>query len=164
MTTTQPSDAPLPLPMRVSAGFLVTDLSGKTRMKTLPPRRTKRVITRRAPSDRPVVPPARFGGLQAELAERQVGALGGDAGPPASMELAIFDAGGEQHLYSFFLAARGARGVFGAAGLSVVVARARVVRLGAGVSPPSAAGVAFVARGARCRLAGGAAVGTAGVS
>src|SRR5436309_9441685 len=50
MTATQPSGAPLPLPMRVSAGFLVTDLSGKTRMNTWPPRRTNRVITRRAAS------------------------------------------------------------------------------------------------------------------
>src|SRR5207245_4198098 len=47
--------------------------------------------------DLPVRHPSRFGGLQAELAKRQVVALGGDAGPAASMELAIFDAGWEQH-------------------------------------------------------------------
>src|SRR2546428_363428 len=58
---------------------------------------------------------------------------------------------------SFFFAARGARGVFGTAGFSVVVARARVARLGAGVSPPpSAAVVALVVRVARFGLAAGA--------
>src|SRR4029450_1956216 len=31
ITATQPSGAPLPLPMRVSCGFLVTGLSGNTR-------------------------------------------------------------------------------------------------------------------------------------
>src|SRR5207245_4837489 len=110
--------------------------------------------------DLPVRHPGRFGGLQAELAKRQVVALGGDAGPAASMELAIFDAGWEQHncsYSSFFFAARGARGVFGTAGFSVVVARARVARLGAGVSPPpSAAVVALVVRVARFGLAAGA--------
>ena len=39
-TATQYSGAPLPLPMRVSAGFCVTGLSGKMRIQTLPPRRT----------------------------------------------------------------------------------------------------------------------------
>src|ERR1700737_501403 len=34
ITATQPSGAPLPLPIRVSAGFLVVGLSGNTRMKT----------------------------------------------------------------------------------------------------------------------------------
>src|SRR5207244_9718177 len=57
---------------------------------------------------------------------------------------------------SFFFAARGARGVFGAAGFSVVVARARVARLGAAVwPPPSAAVVALVVRLARFGLAAG---------
>src|SRR5262249_51184197 len=42
-TATQNSGLPLPLPIRVSAGFLVTGLSGKMRMKTLPPRWTLRV-------------------------------------------------------------------------------------------------------------------------
>src|SRR5204862_283627 len=49
-TATQWSGAPLPEPMRVSAGFLVTGLSGKTRIQILPPRLTERVIARRAAS------------------------------------------------------------------------------------------------------------------
>ena len=39
-TATQPSGLPLPEPMRVSAGFLVIDLSGKTRIQIWPPRFT----------------------------------------------------------------------------------------------------------------------------
>src|SRR6185312_8917551 len=49
-TATQWSGAPLPLPMRVSAGFLVTGLSGNTRTQTLPPRLTKRVMATREAS------------------------------------------------------------------------------------------------------------------
>src|ERR1051326_4967022 len=49
-TATQYSGAPFPLPMRVSAGFFVTGLSGKMRIQTLPPRLTKRVIAIRAAS------------------------------------------------------------------------------------------------------------------
>ena len=39
-TATQWSGAPLPEPMRTSAGFLVTGLSGKMRIQILPPRLT----------------------------------------------------------------------------------------------------------------------------
>src|SRR5215467_16001479 len=49
-TATQYSGAPLPFPMRVSAGFLVTGLSGKIRIHTLPPRFTKRVMAIRPAS------------------------------------------------------------------------------------------------------------------
>ena len=49
-TATQWSGAPLPEPIRVSAGFLVAGLSGKTRIQILPPRLTERVIARRAAS------------------------------------------------------------------------------------------------------------------
>src|SRR4029077_3731724 len=49
-TATHPSGLPLPEPMRVSAGFLVIDLSGKTRIQICPPRLTWRVIARRAAS------------------------------------------------------------------------------------------------------------------
>src|SRR6266576_3068584 len=49
-TATQPSGEPLPDPMRVSAGFLVTGLSGKTLIHTLPPRLILRVIATRAAS------------------------------------------------------------------------------------------------------------------
>src|SRR5512136_3449231 len=50
ITQTQPSGAPLPLPMRVSAGLCVTGLSGKTRIQTLPPRLMKRVMATRPAS------------------------------------------------------------------------------------------------------------------
>src|SRR5438094_257917 len=49
-TATQRSGLPLPEPMRVSAGFWVTGLSGKMLIQTLPPRRTWRVIAIRAAS------------------------------------------------------------------------------------------------------------------
>ena len=49
-TATQPSGLPLPEPMRVSAGFLVKALSGKTLIHTLPPRLILRVIAIRAAS------------------------------------------------------------------------------------------------------------------
>src|SRR5215467_11278984 len=49
-TATQPSGAPLPLPMRVSAGFFVIGLSGKMRIQSLPPRLTKRVMATRPAS------------------------------------------------------------------------------------------------------------------
>src|SRR6185312_11394919 len=49
-TATQPSGLPLPEPMRVSAGFLVTGLSGKTLIQTFPPRLILRVIAMRAAS------------------------------------------------------------------------------------------------------------------
>src|SRR6185312_11189459 len=50
ITATHSSGAPLPLPIRVSAGFLVIGLSGKRRIQTLPPRLMKRVIAIRAAS------------------------------------------------------------------------------------------------------------------
>ena len=49
-THTHCSGAPLPLPIRVSCGFFVIGLSGKTRTQILPPRLTKRVIATRAAS------------------------------------------------------------------------------------------------------------------
>src|SRR6266542_3723206 len=49
-TATQNSGLPLPLPIRVSAGFFVTGLSGKMRMKILPPRLTLRARETRAAS------------------------------------------------------------------------------------------------------------------
>src|SRR5947207_7428357 len=50
ITATQPSGEPLPEPMRVSAGFWVTGLSGKTLIQTFPPRLILRVIAIRAAS------------------------------------------------------------------------------------------------------------------
>src|SRR5918993_343709 len=49
-TATQYSGAPLPLPMRVSAGFFVIGLSGNIRIQILPPRLTWRVMAIRAAS------------------------------------------------------------------------------------------------------------------
>src|SRR5450755_2352276 len=49
-TETHFSGAPLPLPMRVSAGFLVKGLSGKIRIHNLPPRLMKRVMATREAS------------------------------------------------------------------------------------------------------------------
>src|SRR5574338_299759 len=49
-TATQWSGAPLPDPIRTSAGFLVTGLSGKTRIQTRPPRLMWWVMARRAAS------------------------------------------------------------------------------------------------------------------
>src|SRR5437879_4788779 len=49
-TATHRSGLPLPEPMRVSAGFSVTGLSGKMRIHTLPPRFTWRVMAIRAAS------------------------------------------------------------------------------------------------------------------
>src|ERR1044071_3101881 len=49
-TATQYSGAPLPLPIRVSAGFFVTGLSGNMRIQILPPRLMWRVIAIRAAS------------------------------------------------------------------------------------------------------------------
>ena len=49
-TATQNSGLPLPEPMRVSAGFFVTGLSGNTLIQTLPPRLMWRVMAIRAAS------------------------------------------------------------------------------------------------------------------
>src|SRR5713226_3063504 len=49
-TATHWSGAPLPLPIRVSAGFLVTGLSGNRRIWILPPRLMNRVMATRAAS------------------------------------------------------------------------------------------------------------------
>ena len=50
ITHTHSSGAPLPLPIRVSSGFLVIGLSGNTRIHTLPPRLTWREMAIRAAS------------------------------------------------------------------------------------------------------------------
>src|SRR5271157_2617057 len=50
ITATHCSGAPLPLPIRVSAGFLVIGLSGNNRTHTLPPRLMERVMATRAAS------------------------------------------------------------------------------------------------------------------
>src|SRR5438094_2128254 len=50
ITHTHSSGAPLPLPIRVSSGFLVIGLSGKMRIQIFPPRLTWRVMAIRAAS------------------------------------------------------------------------------------------------------------------
>src|ERR1035437_114539 len=55
ITATHWSGAPLPLPMRVSAGFLVIGLSGNSRIHTFPPRLMERVMATRAASISPSV-------------------------------------------------------------------------------------------------------------
>src|SRR5260370_19802014 len=50
ITATHSSGASLPLPIRVSAGFLVIGLSGNNRIHTLPPRLMERVMATRAAS------------------------------------------------------------------------------------------------------------------
>src|ERR1039457_6107040 len=55
ITATHCSGAPLPLPMRVSAGFLVMGLSGNSRIHTLPPRLMERGMATRAASIFPAV-------------------------------------------------------------------------------------------------------------
>ena len=49
-TATQPSGEPLPEPIRVSAGFFVTGLSGKRLIQTFPLRRILLVAAMRAAS------------------------------------------------------------------------------------------------------------------
>ena len=49
-TITQESGAPLPLPMRVSCGFLVMGLSGNMRIQMRPLRLMKRVMAMRPAS------------------------------------------------------------------------------------------------------------------
>src|SRR5208337_114871 len=49
-TATQNSGAPLPFPIRVSAGFLVTGLSGKMRIQSFPPLLMKRMMATRLAS------------------------------------------------------------------------------------------------------------------
>src|SRR5687767_13465532 len=50
ITATHDSSGPLPLPIRVSSGFLVNDFCGKIRIHTLPRRFMKRVTATRAAS------------------------------------------------------------------------------------------------------------------
>jgi hypothetical protein len=83
--------------MRVSAGFLVTDLSGKTRDEDLAAAAHETRHDAPCRLDLAVGHPGRLRGLQAELAEGQVVALGGDAAAAAAVKLAIFDAGWQQH-------------------------------------------------------------------
>jgi hypothetical protein len=71
--------------MRVSAGFFVTGLSGNTRIHTLPPRLTCRVMAIRAASIWRAVSHAGLQGLNTEVAEGHVAATLGLAAHPAAL-------------------------------------------------------------------------------
>src|SRR5581483_7522551 len=79
-TATHPSGLPLPEPMRVSAGFLVTGLSGKTLIQTLPPRLMCRVIAIRAASICRLV--IQHGSIACKPKSPKVKALPRSAAPP----------------------------------------------------------------------------------
>src|SRR5436305_1866440 len=102
-TACHSSTLPLPCPMRVSAGFLVTGFSGNTRIHTFPPRLIKQAMARRPASTCraalavPLVPghlrPAQPAGaghadaLGAELLRRLDGFLHRPAESDAALEL-----------------------------------------------------------------------------
>src|SRR5882672_6346132 len=89
ISLTKYSGLPLPLPMRTSAGFCETGLSGNTRIQILPPRLMCREMARREAAAR--------GGLEAVFAERHLGAAGSDAGVAALLLLAVLRSCGLQH-------------------------------------------------------------------
>ena len=107
-TATQCSGLPLPEPMRVSAGFWVTGLSGNTRIQTLPPRRTWRVIAIRAASIwRAVSQPGSSAWMPKSPKLTVVAALG-DAGQASALLLAVPHLAGHEHPQSTSLRKCGA--------------------------------------------------------
>ena len=100
---TQNSGAPLPLPMRTSAGFCDTGTSGKIRIHTRPTRRIWRVMARRAASIWRAVRRPGSDSLQAIGAEIERRAALGQAVDAALMRLAVFRALWTKHDDATFL-------------------------------------------------------------
>ena len=97
ITATHCSGAPLPLPIRVSAGFLVMGLSGNRRIHTLPPRLMKRVMATRAASIcRSVIQPQRMA-FSPKSPKARRGAAPGLAGHAAALLFPVLDLLWHQH-------------------------------------------------------------------
>ncbi len=110
-TATQYSGEPLPEPIRVSAGFDVTGLSGKILIQTWPPRLMKSIDGDTGRFDLVAGDPDRFQGLKAIFAIADEVTAGGLAGHPAAVLSSVFNALWKQHQASppsVFLALRGA--------------------------------------------------------
>ena len=130
-TATQCSGLPLPEPMRVSAGFWVTGLSGNTRIHTLPPRRTWRVMAIRAASIwRAVSQPGSSAWIPKSPKLTVVPPLA-CAGHATALLLAVLDLARHQHVSRppcGSAAPRGARGGCGARSLRLRRGGARARR------------------------------------
>ena len=96
MTATQDSSGPLPLPIRVSSGFLVKDLCGKMRIHILPRRFMLRVTATRAASICLVSSQQRSSAMQSVFAKRHGAAARGHPGAAAAVHLAILNSCGLQ--------------------------------------------------------------------
>src|ERR1019366_7722030 len=96
-TATQCSGLPLPEPILVSAGFCVTGLSGKTRIQTLPPRLTWRVMAIRAASIWRAVTQAGSEPLAPIVPEVDRLATLGHAGESPALLFAVLHLAGHEH-------------------------------------------------------------------
>ncbi len=97
MTATQPSGAPLPLPMRVSCGFLVIGLSGKHANPDLAAALDAARQRDARRFDLPIGQPARLERHQPEVAERDRRPAPRQPAHPSALLLAILDFLRHQH-------------------------------------------------------------------